>query len=386
MSPESVVIQLRMAEFRLVSEIAPVPLALSHPVATTIVIQPLIGLDIRARLVFTGRVIAVVTEIFPVVVLPIVSKLAVILPISAVVKPRLLESSAPPRLTPAPSVWTSTFPPVVAFTVPVRFTLLAVRVIRPAAVEILLVTTRLLPVRLMPPVPFVESAAPTVILLAVLLVISERLPLAGRLMAAVTAILPVLLLPIVTRLAVIWPSSARDKPRLAEVSVPSPRFTPAPSVWINTFPPVVAFTVPVRFTLLAVMVIRPAAVEILLVTTRLLPVRLMPPVPFVESAAPTVILLAVLPVISERLPLSGRLMAAVTAILPVLLLPIVTRLAVIWPSSARDKPRLAEVSVPSPRFTPAPSVWISTRPAVVAFTVPERLNLLVLRVIKPPLE
>jgi hypothetical protein len=78
MSPESVVIQLRMAEFRLVSEIAPVPLALSHPVVAAIVIQPLIGLDIRARLVFKGRVIADVTEIFPVELLPMLKFPAVI--------------------------------------------------------------------------------------------------------------------------------------------------------------------------------------------------------------------------------------------------------------------------------------------------------------------
>ena len=40
----------------------------------------------------------------------------------------------------------------------------------------------------------------------------------------------------------------------------------------------------------------------------------------------------------------------------------------IWLSSARDRPRLAEVSVPLPRFTPAPNVWISTLPAEVALT------------------
>ena len=68
---------------------------------------------------------------------------------------------------------------------------------------ILPVTSIFRPVRLIPPVPVVESEAPTVILLAVLLVTSDRLPLAGRLIAAVTEILPVLLFPMVSRLAVI---------------------------------------------------------------------------------------------------------------------------------------------------------------------------------------
>ena len=168
----------------------------------------------------------------------------------------MAESSAPPRFTPVPSVWISTLPAVVAFNVPVRFRLLAVRVIRPAAVEILLVTTRLLPVRLILPVPVVESPAPIVIILAVLLVIRVRLPLAGRLMAAVTAILTVLPLPMVSRLAVMLPISVEVRPKLAESSAP-PRFTFDPSVWISTFPVEVAFTVPVRFKLLAVRVIRP---------------------------------------------------------------------------------------------------------------------------------
>ena len=43
----------------------------------------------------------------------------------------MAELSAPPRSKPFPSVWISTLPEVVEFTVPVRFTLLAVRVIRP---------------------------------------------------------------------------------------------------------------------------------------------------------------------------------------------------------------------------------------------------------------
>ena len=49
----------------------------------------------------------------------------------------MAELSAPPRFTPAPSVWISTFPANVAFTVPVRFMLLAVRVIKPALEYIL---------------------------------------------------------------------------------------------------------------------------------------------------------------------------------------------------------------------------------------------------------
>ena len=77
------------------------------------------------------RLMAAVFTIAPVVLLPIVSSLPVIRPISAEVRPRLAELSAPPRFTPAPSVWISTFPVLVAYTVPVRFMLLAVRVIRP---------------------------------------------------------------------------------------------------------------------------------------------------------------------------------------------------------------------------------------------------------------
>ena len=186
----------------------------------------------------------------PVVLLPMVSLLAVMLPISVDVRPRLAELSAPPRFTSAPSVCIRTFPAVVALTVPNRSMLFAVSVIRPAAVEILLVTTRLLPVRLIPPVPFVESGNPTVILLAVLLVISDRLPLAGRLMADVTAILPVLL-PMVSRLAVMLPISTDVRPKLPLDFVP--RSTAVPEVGINsTEPEVVALTVLVMVTFWAV--------------------------------------------------------------------------------------------------------------------------------------
>ena len=48
------------------------------------------------------------------------------------------------------------------------------------------------------------------------------------------------------------------------VSVPFPKLisVPLPIGWIVTLPAEVAFTVPVRFTLLAVRVIRPPAVDI----------------------------------------------------------------------------------------------------------------------------
>ena len=114
-------------------------------------------------------------------------------------------------------------------------------------------------------------------------------------------------------------------------------------------------------------------------------VRLIAPLPVAERAEPTEMQLLVVFATNAKLPLAGRLMAAVTAILPVLLFPMVSRLAVIRPISAEVRPRLAELSAP-PRFTPAPSVWISTFPANVAFTVPVRFMLLAVRVIKPELE
>ena len=70
---------------------------------------------------------------------------------------------------------------------------------------------------------------------------------------------------------------------------------------------------------------------------------------------------------------------------PVVLLPMVSRLAVIWPSSVEVRPRLEESSAP-PRLTPAPSVWISTSPAAVASKVPVSEILLAVTVIRPPLE
>ena len=122
------------------------------------------------------------------------------------------------------------------------------------------------------------------------------------------------------------------------------------------------------------------------VTTIFRPVRLNPPEPVREIAEATEMQLLVVLATRVKFPLAGRLMAAVTAILPVVPLPMVKRLAVMLPISTDDKPRLADVSVPLPRFTPAPSVWISTFPAVVAFTVPVRLRLLAVSVIRPPLE
>ena len=114
----------------------------------------------------------------------------------------------------------------------------------------LLLSAMVVAVRLIPPVPLVESAAPTVILRAVLFVISDRLPLAGRLMADVTAILPVLL-PMVSRLAVMLPISTDVRPKLPLDFVP--RSTAVPEVGINsTEPEVVALTVLVMVTFWAV--------------------------------------------------------------------------------------------------------------------------------------
>ena len=80
---------------------------------------------------FVGHEIGAETLIFPAVLLPIVSVLAVIWLSSVWERPRLDALSAPPRSTPAPIVWISTLPADVAFTVPVRVILLAVRVICP---------------------------------------------------------------------------------------------------------------------------------------------------------------------------------------------------------------------------------------------------------------
>ena len=73
----------------------------------------------------------------------------------------------------------------------------------------------------------------------------------------------------------------------------------------------------------------PASDVILPVTSIFRPVRLIAPVPVAERAAPTEMQLLVVFATSDRLLLVGRLMAAVTAILPVLLFPMVSRLAVI---------------------------------------------------------
>ena len=94
-----------------------------------------------------------------------------------------------------------------------------------------------------------------------------------------------------------------------------------------------------------------------------------------------------LPEISVRFVPSvafDRSIAAVFTMAPVVLLPMVSRLAVIGLSSVFVRSRLAESSAP-PRFTTAQSVWISTLPAVVTFTVPVIIRLVAVRVIRPPL-
>ena len=131
--------------------------------------------------------------------------------------------------------------------------------------------------------------------------------------------------------------------------------------------------------------ISPACTVIFPVTEIFRLVRLIPPVPVAERAEPTEIQLLAVLATKARLVLAGTLTADVTEILPWVLLPMVSRLAVIWPISAEVKPRLAELSAP-PRSTPAPSVWISTFPADVAFTVPVRFKLFEVRVIRPPFE
>ena len=113
-----------------------VPLMIRLPAPVCVIVLP----EIRVRFVPNVALIRLMASVFtiaPVVLLPIVSSLQVIRPISADVRPSLAELSPPPRFTPAPSVWISTFPAKVALTVPVRFMLLAVRVIKPALEYIL---------------------------------------------------------------------------------------------------------------------------------------------------------------------------------------------------------------------------------------------------------
>ena len=83
--------------------------------------------------------------------------------------------------------------------------------------------------------------------------------LVGQVTGAEIVIFPAVTLPTVNVLAVIRPISFADKPSVVFVSVPFPRLisVPLPIGWIVTLPAEVAFTVPVRFTLLAVSVIRP---------------------------------------------------------------------------------------------------------------------------------
>ena len=69
-----------------------------------------------------------------------------------------------------------------------------------------------------------------------------------------------------------------------------------------------------------------------------------------------------------KLALAGRLIAVVTAISPVVLLPMVSSLAVIWPISVDVRPKLPVDFVP--RSTAVPEVGISnTDPDEVALTV-----------------
>ena len=85
---------------------------------------------------------------------------------------------------------------------------------------------------------------------------------------------------------------------------------------------------------------------------------------------------------SERLP--DRVKFAERVIFPVVLLPIVRFPAVMLLSSAWVSPRFEVLSAP-PRLMPAPSDWMTTVPADVAFTVPVSVKLLAVRVIRPPL-
>ena len=115
------------------------------------------------------------------------------------------------------------------------------------------------------------------------------------------------------------------------------------------------------------------------------PVRLIAPEPLAEMAAPTEIELLAVLAASVRFVFKGRLKSDVTAIFPVVPLPIVIRLAVIRFNSVWFIPRLAESSAP-PRFTPAPIVWICTSPAEVAFTFATSAMELAVRLIRPPLD
>ena len=107
----------------------------------------------------------------------------------------------------------------------------------------------------------VERVPPTVRLAAIPKYLPPviRVRFVGHVTGAETVIFPAVLLPIVSVPAVILPISAADRPIVVLVSVPLPRLirVPLPIGWMVTFPAVVAFTVPVRFTLLAVSVIRP---------------------------------------------------------------------------------------------------------------------------------
>ena len=81
---------------------------------------------------------------------------------------------------------------------------------------------------------------------------------------------------------------------------------------------------------------------------------------------------------SERLPVLVKF--AERVIFPVVLLPIVRFPAVMLLSSVWVSPRFEVLSAP-PRSTPAPSDWMTTWPAVVALTLPNRRIVLVFSVI-----
>ena len=248
-------------------------------------------------------------------------------------------------------------------------------------------------------------------------VISARFAKLGPLvMALVMKISPVVLLPMVSRLAVMLPISVDVRPKFPADFVP--RSTMVPDVGTRSTEPeevalivlvIVTFWAVIRTVPLPVMLSRVRALVSVMVrfvpqavtvpkSFVLLPSVMLPAVPEPDEtkfAVPLIVRLPAPVCVIELTEISVRfvpkvalfrLMAAVLTIAPVLLLPMVSTLAVIWLSSVWDRPRLADVSVPLPRFTPDPSVWISTLPAVVASTVPSRFRLLAVRVIRPPLE
>ena len=103
-------------------------------------------------------------------------------------------------------------------------------------------------------------------------------------------------------------------------------------------------------------------------TTIFRPVKQIPPVPVVESAESTEMQLLLVQATRAKLTLDGTLTADVTNILPVVLLPMVSRLAVMLPISVDVRPKLPADFVP--RSTLVPDVGISNiEPDEVALTV-----------------